>query len=75
MPWPQTGATHYHVQLGLPDKGRAIKELVVCNSWDQEPLDLLEDILAGFKASVGGRNRQKHLGVSVVIDQNNQKHY
>ncbi len=32
MPWPQTGATKYHVHLGLPDKGRAIKELVVCNS-------------------------------------------
>ena len=31
MPWPQTGATHYHAQLGLPDKGRAIKGLVVCN--------------------------------------------
>ena len=27
----QTGATQYHVQLGLPDKGRAIKGLVVCN--------------------------------------------
>ncbi len=21
MPWPKTGATHYHAQLGLPDKG------------------------------------------------------
>ncbi len=41
MPWPQTGATHYHAQLGLPDKGRAIKGLVVCNSWDLEPWDLL----------------------------------
>ena len=29
MPWPKTGTTHYHAQLGLPDKGRAIKELVV----------------------------------------------
>ena len=37
MPWPQTGATQYHAQLGLPDKGRAIKGLVVCNSWDLEP--------------------------------------
>ena len=26
MPWPQTGAT----QIGLPDKVRAIKVLVVC---------------------------------------------
>ena len=25
----KTGATHYHAQLGLEDKGRAIKELVV----------------------------------------------
>ncbi len=42
MPWPQTGATQYHAQLGLPDKGRAIKELVVCNSWDLEPWVLLK---------------------------------
>ena len=25
MAWPKTGATHYHPQLGLPDKGSAIK--------------------------------------------------
>ena len=32
MPWPKTGATRYHAiaQLGLQDKDRAIKELVVC---------------------------------------------
>ncbi len=42
MPWPQSGATQYHAQLGLSDKGRAIKELVVCNSWDLEPWDLLK---------------------------------
>ena len=24
MPWPQTGATQYHTQLGLSDKSRAI---------------------------------------------------
>ena len=30
MPWPKTIATHYHAQLGLPDKGRQIKGLVVC---------------------------------------------
>ena len=29
MPWSKTGVTHYHAQLGLPDKGRAIKGLVV----------------------------------------------
>ena len=34
MPWLQTGATQYLAQLGLPDKGRAIKGLVVCNNWD-----------------------------------------
>ena len=42
MPWPQTGATPYHAQLGFPDKGGAIKGLVVCNSWDLEPWDLLK---------------------------------
>ena len=30
MPWPQTGATQYYAQLGLSDKVRAIKGLVVC---------------------------------------------
>ena len=44
MPWPQTGATQYHAQLGLPDKGRAIKGLVVCKSMDLEPLDLLNGL-------------------------------
>ena len=29
MPWPQTGATNYHEQLGLPEKGRAINGLFV----------------------------------------------
>ncbi len=29
MPWPKTGATQYHAQLGLPEKGRAIKGLVI----------------------------------------------
>ncbi len=29
MPWPQTGEIQYYTQLGLQDKGRAIKELVV----------------------------------------------
>ena len=47
MPWLQTGATQYHAQLGLPDKGRAIKGLVVCNSWDLEPLDLLNGLALG----------------------------
>ncbi len=30
MTLPQTGATYYHAQLGLADKGRAINGLVVC---------------------------------------------
>ena len=47
MPWPQTGATHYHAQLRLPYKGRAIKGLVVCNNWDLEPLDLLNGLALG----------------------------
>ena len=43
MPWPQTGPTQYHTQLGLLDKGRTIKGLVVCNNClDIEPLDLLK---------------------------------
>ncbi len=41
MSWPQTGATQYREEFGLPDKVRVIKGLVVCNNWDLEPLDLL----------------------------------
>ncbi len=44
MPWFQTGTTQYHAQLGLPDKGRAIKVLVVYNNWD---LDLLNGLAQG----------------------------
>ncbi len=44
MPWPQTGATQYQAQLGLPEKGRTIKGLVVCINWDLEPLDLLNGL-------------------------------
>ncbi len=47
MPWPQTGATLYHAQLGILDKGRAIKVLVVCNNRDIEPLDLLNGLALG----------------------------
>ncbi len=36
-----------HTQLELPDKGRSIKELVVCNDWDLEPLDLLNGLALG----------------------------
>ncbi len=33
--------------LGLPDKGRAIKGLVVFNNWDLEPWDLLNGLALG----------------------------
>ena len=44
MPWSRTDITCYQIQLGLPDKGRVIKDLVDCNDWDLEPLDLLNGI-------------------------------
>ncbi len=48
MPWPQTGATQYHTQLGLPDKDCAIKGLDVCSNWDLKPIDLLKGLALGF---------------------------
>ena len=48
MPWPKTGTTQYHAQLGLPDKGRAIKGLVVCINWDLEPLNLLKGLALSY---------------------------
>ncbi len=32
--WPKYNATKFHTQLGLPDKDRAMEELVVSNSWN-----------------------------------------
>ncbi len=37
MSWPQIGTTQYRAQLGLQDKGRAIKGLVGYNNWDFGP--------------------------------------
>ncbi len=44
MPWPLTGTTQYHAKSGLPDKGRALKELALCNNWVLEPLYMLNDL-------------------------------
>ncbi len=44
MPWPKTGATSKHAELGLPDKDRAIKGMVVCNSCNLEQFDLLNGL-------------------------------
>ena len=29
MPWPKTDVIPYYTQLGLPEKGRVIKEFIV----------------------------------------------
>ena len=34
MPLPKKDETHYHAQLGLPDKVHSIKGLVVWKGWD-----------------------------------------
>ncbi len=41
------GTNNYRAWLGLPDKNRAIKGLIVCNDWDLEPLDLFNDLALG----------------------------
>ncbi len=46
-PWPKTGATQYHAQLRLLEKDRTIKGLVVCNSRDLEPWELLNSLALG----------------------------
>ncbi len=57
MPWSQkTGATHYHAQLGLPDKSRAIKGLVVC--WSMARINDLWD---------GSMDKRKVRGLVPVV--------
>ncbi len=34
MPWSKKGAYHCNAQLELPLEGHAIKQQIVCNSWD-----------------------------------------
>ncbi len=70
MPWPQTGAIQYHAQLGLPDKGRVIKGLVVCNSWDLEPLDLLNGLALGCYRKIEKMTPQLH-EIKVVDEKQN----
>ena len=54
-----------HTQLGISNKGHAIKRLVVCNSRDLEPLDLLNDPALGcyqlFPEVKGKITQQKQL--------------
>ena len=33
MTWPKTGATLHYALLGLSDKARVFRGLIVCNSW------------------------------------------
>ncbi len=33
---PKTGALHYYAQLGVPDKGRVMKEFFGPNEWSPE---------------------------------------
>ncbi len=40
----QKGAIHYHAQLGLPGKGRRIKELVVCRTFDHIVMHIISKI-------------------------------
>ena len=47
MPWPQTGTTQYHSQIGLPDKGHPIIGLVVLNNRDLERLELQNGLALG----------------------------
>ncbi len=47
MCWPKTNVTYCQAQLELPHKVRAIKELVVRNSWYLEPFDLQNSLALG----------------------------
>ena len=67
-PWPQTGSTQYHAQLGLPDKGRAIKGLVVylldglaLGSYQQSPEVLLVLLFStGSITYIKGRHEETY---------------
>ena len=42
-----TGLSHYHAQLGLPEKGHTIKGLVIYNGWDLGSLELIKGLALG----------------------------
>ncbi len=48
MPWPKKQAQLiYHAQLGHPEEDHTTDGLVVCNSWDLEPFNLLNSLAPG----------------------------
>ncbi len=58
----QSSASLYYAQLELPYKGRAIKGMDVCNSWDLDPLNLLN-------GPSGYRLLSKYECISIVLYQ------
>ncbi len=49
MPGPKTNQP---AQIKFSNKARGIKALVVCNSWDLDPLDLLYGLAQGVNLSI-----------------------
>ncbi len=47
VPWPYNMCNSVPCTVRLPDQSRANKELAVCNTWDIEPLDLLNGLALG----------------------------
>ncbi len=68
MPWPKRGATQYHNKSSRI-KGCTIKELVVCNNLDLEPLDLLNGTALGcFLTVPQGMNRIPAYRWDIIIE-------
>ncbi len=60
----KTGKTDYHAELGLLDKGRTVKGLVVCNRWDVSDFrPVKRSSLKLILTFPGGTNRCKTLDI------------
>ena len=71
MPWPKTGATHYHAQCWLPDTGCAIKWLVVWRAFDNIIMPIIKHDMTKIWSRGAFRQRLiiKNLWLIIKVNQ------
>ncbi len=62
---PKTVATNYHTHLGFPDKGRAIKELIVCWTFVRVIMQKVRFVLRYSKLSLSSSSLSHSLSHSL----------
>ena len=67
MPWHKTRATHYHSQLGLPDKSRVIKRLDVYRALNDMAMYIIKQDHIDYQYPRLQKKKKKKLNGPVAI--------